>query len=109
MVQLEETKINSFKLFKELREIFENPDEFDDIKVEKKLQIIGDDGKVAMQWYPTKWYKNRVTGVIWSFDYPDFPAQGSLYKLDENGVPVKDSIFYFENRRRKKRNYDRYR
>ena len=41
------------------------------------------DGK-AMKWYADKWYKCLKCGVLWEFVYPDFPAQGSVRKLNLN-------------------------
>ena len=79
------TKINSWKQFEELKEFFEGQIKkglFIDIPVKKPYYIgYSADGK-AMKWYADKWYKCLACGVLWEFKYPDFPAQGSVRKLN---------------------------
>lgn len=80
-------KINSWKQFEELKNFFEDQVKkgiFIEIPVEKPYYIgYGMDGK-AMKWYADKWYKCLKCGVLWEFVYPDFPAQGSVRKLNSN-------------------------
>lgn len=100
---LKETEINSYKLFEELKMYFNKKVEenvFQDVAVKRPLQIIGDNGECITQWYPTKWYQCNECDTIWAFEYPDFPAKGHIYKLNSSGIPVEESIFYFENRRK---------
>ena len=73
-----ETKINSYSLFQELKLFFEMEVEkgiFKDVPVLKPIRL----------WYPDKWYKCKVCGQLWAFEYPDFPAQGNVYKLNADG------------------------
>lgn len=103
-LSLDELEINSYKLFEEIKAYFNKELEenmFQDIPVKKPLQIIDDKGFCVTQWYPNKWYKCNECGIIWAFGYPEFPAKGYVYKLNSSGSPVKESIFYFENRRGK--------
>lgn len=83
-----ETKVNSYALFEELKDFFEEEVDkgiFEDVPILKPIQLFDDHGNVVTQWYPEKWYKCKVCGQIWAFEYPDFPAQGNVYKLDANG------------------------
>lgn len=92
-----ETKINSYALFEEIKEFFEQEVEkgvFEDIAILRPLNKFDDQGNVVVQWYPTKWYRCKACGQLWAFEYPDFPAQGSVYKLNQDGVPESNSIFW---------------
>lgn len=83
-----ETKINSFALFEELKYFFETEVKkgvFEDVPVLKPIRLLGDQGNVVTEWYPDKWYRCRICGQLWAFEYPDFPAQGNIYKLDADG------------------------
>lgn len=80
--------INSWDQFTELKDFFEEQVKkglFVEIPVEKPYYVgYSDlDGK-AMRWYADKWYKCLGCGVLWEFDYPDFPAQGFVRKLSVN-------------------------
>ena len=94
---IEEAKINSMKLFKQLKSHFES-DEYEEVTVQKPLKIMDNNQDVVTQWYPTKWYRCKINNILWAFQYPDFPAQGSLYRLGADGNPIEGSIFYFENK-----------
>lgn len=58
---------------------------FEDVPVLKPIQLFDDQGNVVIEWYPDKWYRCKICGQLWAFEYPDFPAQGNVYKLDCNG------------------------
>ncbi len=88
-----ETVINSLALFTEVKEFFER-DTFEDAPITVPLQILDDYGKTVTQWYPDKWYRCRVCGQLWAFDYPDFPARGTVFKLNAEGIPQRDSFFW---------------
>lgn len=92
-----EIKINSYTLFEEIKIFFEKEVKkrvFEDVVVSKPLCKLDDYGNVVTQWYPTKWYRCKVCGQLWAFEHPDFPAQGAVYKLNEDGYPVEESIFW---------------
>lgn len=78
-------EINSWKKFEELKAFFEEQVKkglFVEISVKKPYYIgYSIDGK-AMKWYADKWYKCLECDTLWEFIYPDFPAQGSVRKLD---------------------------
>ena len=54
--QIEEMKINSALVFNRLKSYFEKGT-FKEIPVDKPLQMLDDNHKVVIEWYPTKWYK----------------------------------------------------
>ena len=101
-LELGEQKINSYDLFEKIKNFFKTNDDYEEIPVTETLKIKDNKGNIITQWYPTKWFKCKTCENIWAFDYPDFPAQGSLYKLGDDRNPVNDSIFYFENRKKRK-------
>ena len=80
-------KINSWKQFEELNSFFQEQVQkgiFTEIPVEKPYHVgYSANGKV-MEWYADKWYKCLDCGIIWEFIYPNFPAQGSIRKLNSN-------------------------
>jgi len=91
-----EAKIDSFNLFQEIKSYFEEEvsrGAYEDVPVKKPLQVLDDHKNVVTQWYPTKWYKCNVCGTLWAFLHPEFPAKGSVYKLDTSGNIRPDSIF----------------
>lgn len=77
--------INSLKQFEELKDFFEEQVEkglFVEMPVKKPYYIgYSVDGK-ATKWYADKWYKCLECGILWEFVYPEFPAQGSVRKLN---------------------------
>ena len=83
-----EAKIDSYVLFQEIREFFETGivnGSFEDIPIQNPIRLFDDYGNIVTEWYPDKWYKCKVCGQLWAFEYPDFPAQGNVYKLDAAG------------------------
>lgn len=80
-------KINSWKQFEELKDFFKEQVEkgyFVEIPVEKPYYIGYSANGNEMKWYADKWYKCLECDVLWEFIYPDFPAQGSIRKLNVN-------------------------
>lgn len=78
-------KINSWKQFEELKSFFDNQVKngmFIEIPVKKPYYVgYGVDGK-SIKWYADKLYKCLECGTFWEFVYPNFPAQGSVRKLN---------------------------
>ncbi|NMC57560.1 MAG: hypothetical protein GYA50_10095 [Eubacteriaceae bacterium] len=84
-----EIDIDSYSLYEELKKFFETEilkGIYEDIPVLKPILLFDDFKNVVTQWYPDKWYKCSVCGQLWAFEYPDFPAFGRIYKLDNNGI-----------------------
>ena len=83
-----EAEINSIKLFKEVKENFAkevSDGNYIEIAVTKPCYIGYSPGHPnGLRWYDDKWYKCNICGTVWAFKYPDFPARGEVYKLDEN-------------------------
>jgi len=82
-----ETKINSYSLFQETREYFEENVQnyiFSEIPVIEPYHIGKDHDAHEIRWYANKWYICNVCGCLWEFNYPDFPAVGFVRKF-ENG------------------------
>lgn len=81
-------EINSYDLFVQLKKFFEEQvrkEVFLEISVDKPYYIGYSATGKQMEWYADKWYKCNICGTIWEFQYPDFPAQGSVRKF-ENGI-----------------------
>lgn len=82
-------KIDSMKLFRELKEFFHTQIEkgiFKEEEVTKPFYIWKGNGE-EKKWYATRWYKCLKCGCLWEFNYPDFPASGFVRKFD-------DGIYY---------------
>jgi len=80
-----ETKVNSNALFKEIKLFFDEQVSqyiFEDIPVKLPFYV-GISGIEKIKWHATKWYKCKVCGCLWEFNYPDFPAQGFIRKFDD--------------------------
>lgn len=76
-------KVDSMKLFEELKEFFNEQAEneaFKEEEVIKPFYTWKDDGE-EVEWYATKWYKCLKCGCLWEFEYPDFPTSGFLRKF----------------------------
>ncbi|PJI08714.1 MULTISPECIES: hypothetical protein [Clostridium] len=80
-------KVDSMKLFEELKEFFNEQAENEIFKEEEVTKPFytwkGDVEEVG--WYATKWYKCLKCGCLWEFEYPDFSASGFVRKF-ENGI-----------------------
>ncbi len=91
-------KINSYKLFEELKNFFEEQVKkgvFNDIPVAEPFYVGHSELKEVkeikeIKWYATKWYKCNICGCLWEFDYPDFPAKGFIRKF-EDGKYISES------------------
>ena len=90
----EEEIIDTWQKFKKAREYFETQVKqgvFEEEKVNEPYYtwnsktVVGPLGHV--KYYATKWYKCRVCGCLWEFEYPDFPSRGFVRKL-KNGKYV---------------------
>lgn len=89
-----ECKINSNKLFEEINDFFITNVQkgiFKEIPITKPYYIGFSDNK-KYEWFADKWYKCSICGQIWAINYPDFPAQGVVYKLDHNYNPYNADI-----------------
>ena len=83
-----ETEINSIKQFEFFKEFFQeqiSKEIFKDIPVQKPISFLDDNNEIVNSSYPDKWYKCQKCGCVWAFKYPDFPAKGMIYKLNEHG------------------------
>ena len=78
-------EINSHKLFLEIKEFFET-------EVKKGIFVEEKDKKPYYVWksneewvfyFATKWYRCKVCGCLWEFQYPDFPAKGFVKKYPD--------------------------
>ena len=81
-----EININSYGLFMEIKEFFENSVKagiYADIPVKKPYYIGKGSFGYKLKWYADKWYKCNICGCLWEFDYPDFPAQGFVRKFKD--------------------------
>ena len=93
-------KIDSIKLFEELKIFFEERVEqgvFKEIKVKEPYYVWKNGWFKRVKWYADKWYKCKACGVLWEFKYPDFPAQGFVKKYVDGiytGKEVVKSGFY---------------
>lgn len=78
-------EINSWKQFEDLKKFFESQVKkgiFVEIEVKKPLYVGHTFYGKKIKWYADKWYQCVVCGTIWEFEYPDFPATGSVRKLN---------------------------
>lgn len=86
-------EINSYQLFENLIDFFRKQVEkgvFIDIPVEKPHYVGYDSNGKPHEWYANKWYKCKVCGTLWEFDYPDFPAKGFVRKFSNGKYRAKD-------------------
>jgi len=84
-------------LFEEIKHFFESEvskGTYENVTITEPLVISDASGIPVVTWYPTKWYRCKICGMVWAFDYPDFPAKGCVYKLTSKGDPVTNSIFW---------------
>ena len=89
-------KINSWKLFEELKDFFEEQVKqgvFVDVPVGKPYCVGYHNDGTTREWYADKWYQCRCCGVLWEFKYPDFPAQGEVKKLLENDLEERMKLY----------------
>lgn len=83
-------EINSYKLFLELKEFFEEQAQkgiFEDVPVEEPYYIGYSEGSAPLYWYADKWYRCNACGTLWEFRYPDFPAVGEVRKFEDGVYP----------------------
>jgi len=88
-----ETKIDSMKLFDDLKAFFEKQVEkgvFSDVKVSQPYYVGHDVDGSEMMWYADKWYKCNECGVLWEVTYPDFPALGFVRKFEDGKYHPKE-------------------
>lgn len=80
-------KINSYLLFEEIKSYFENQVNcgiYEDIPVDAPFYSgYSELSKKDIKWFATKWYKCKICGCLWEFNYPDFPAQGFVRKFED--------------------------
>ena len=80
-------EINSQSLFLELKKFFEKQVE-NGIFIEEKNKApfyVWKRGEIEKEYYASKWYRCKICGCLWEFEYPDFPAKGFVRKY-ENGI-----------------------
>ena len=84
-------KINSYDLFIELKNYFEEQTEkgiFKDVPVEKPYfqgyNLPLDEIRDEYKHYADKWYKCKCCGTLWEFKYPEFPAKGFVRKFEND-------------------------
>ena len=79
-------EINSYDLFVELKEYFDEQKElgiFSEVKADKPYFIGYNYDGSAMKWYADKWYCCNFCDTLWEFMYPDFPAKGFVRKFSD--------------------------
>ena len=77
--------INSYNEFVHIKKYFEQmvgKKMYTELKDEKPLCLYDNLGNTVVQWHPDKYYICNICGQKWALEYPDFPAVGSLYKID---------------------------
>lgn len=82
-----DAKINSSKAFMELKNFFEvniSKGMFSEIKVEYPYYIGYSYHGKEFKYYATKWYRCNCCKCEWEFQYPDFPANGHIRKIESN-------------------------
>lgn len=75
--------------FLNIRSFFENEvdnDVFYEIKPEFPYYT-WKQGVIEKKWFATKWYKCKLCGCLWEFQYPEFPAKGFVRKFS-SGIYV---------------------
>lgn len=80
-----EAKIDSWKLFQEIKEFFEGQVAlavYEDVPVEKPSYVFISKTEKT-EWYADKWYRCKNCGCLWEFTYPDFPGIGSVRKFPD--------------------------
>ena len=100
-IEMKEQKINSYDLFKEIKDFFESNNNYADIRVRKPYYIGHSSTGKEVKWFATKWYHCKVCGALWEFNYPDFPAQGFIRKFqNEKYLTTREVLMQNKNRRR---------
>ena len=81
------TEIDSFVRFQEIKDFFEEQAEKGIFLEEVPLKpfYTWEQQDACRKWFATKWYKCKVCGCLWEFNYPDFPANGFVRKFP-NGI-----------------------
>lgn len=80
-----DTKINTYALFGEIKHFFEEQvsnQVFEEIPVTTPFYI-GFSEIQTIKWFATNWYKCKVCGCLWEFNYPDFPTEGFVRKFED--------------------------
>ena len=86
--ELETKRINSYEEFETIRAyfntkvlngIYEETSEFHELK------LYADLGNVTVRWNADKSYRCKYCGQHWALEYPNFPAVGSIYKINDSG------------------------
>ena len=80
-------QIETMKMFKEVKAFFDiqvNNDIFYEEKNKEPYRVWTDGVRVHYNT-ATKWYRCKVCGCLWEFEYPDFPAKGFIRKYS-NGI-----------------------
>ena len=78
-------KVETIKQFNQLKEFFcEKTKEnlFEEIKVTLPYYEGHDRNGNIIKWYADRWYRCKICGTIWEFQYPEFPACGEVRKIN---------------------------
>ncbi len=77
-------EVSTVELFEQMKLFFNKQVDkgiFEEIKVTKPHYTAINLKGQKVEWFADKWYRCKCCGVIWEFDYPDFPACGFVKKL----------------------------
>jgi len=80
-----EMMISTYQEFIEMKNFFQeqiSSGVFEEIDV-KQPYYIGYSRRQTIRWFADKWYKCKVCGCLWEFNYPDFPAAGFTRKFND--------------------------
>jgi hypothetical protein len=73
-------KVDTFGIFSNYLNYFDQKVKdgiMEEIPVETPLYVWNNENK-EIKWYADKWYRCKICGLIWEFEYPDFPACGNV-------------------------------
>ena len=87
---MDDEELDTWKKFEKSKEYFETQVKqgiFKEKRVTKPYYKWKSDtlkGRLGhMEYYATKWYKCRVCGCLWEFEYPDFPSCGFVRRIED--------------------------
>ncbi len=79
------TDINSVKDFDEIK-LFFDKQVINGVYLEEKVltpYYVWKEKNEHIEYYATKWYRCKLCGCLWEFNYPDFPSKGFVNKYED--------------------------